>query len=98
MLHTEPTDTIKPADTTDLALLPSQPSLLTATGTTTIPAVGSYPPVAQPAVTHAPPLITCTTSKIIAQLPSYQIETRPSYQIVSNAVLPVPAQIQKKIT
>ena len=80
--------------------LPSQLPLMTAT--TTIPVVGSYLPVVQPTATHAaefvPPQVTRTTIRTIAQPAGYLMETQPSYQMISNTIPPVPAQIRQRIT
>ena len=68
-----------------LLLFPSQPplrsqlSLLTAVTTTLILAVGSYPSVVQPAVTHATLILILMNHSpggTIAQSPGYQIKTQ----------------------
>ena len=80
--------------------LTSQPLLMTAT--TTVPAVRSYLLVVQPTATHAatfvPPPATRTTIGTITQSAGYLMETQPSYQMISNTIPPVPAQIRQRIT
>ena len=72
------------------------------TATTTIPAVGSYLPVVQPTDIHTaaflPPPVTRTAIGTIAQPAGYLMETQPSYQMISNTIPPVPAQIRQRIT
>ena len=80
--------------------LTSQPRLMTAT--TTVPAVGSYLPVVQPTATHAAAFVPTpanrTTIGTITQPAGYLMETQPSYQMISNTIPPVPAQIRQRIT
>ena len=80
--------------------LPSQLPLMTAINT--IPAVRSYLPVVQPTAIRTaeflPPPATRTAIGTIAQPAGYLMETQPNYQMISNTVPPVPAQIHQRIT